>query len=258
VGESESAQASGGPPANMSGLVIVLAGGCGRRWQALERLASRGAAVPIVRCPGPPEEAVALCRRLRPCVLLLDVESFRRLLTPAETPRTSKLLGVRILVQAEQSDQDTIEGLVHAGCWGVVSAKARPTTIWKAATAVAAGQYWVPRFLLTQLVRRYITAEAFGLTAREAEILRLVARGSRNLDIAQKLFISVDTVRWHLRRIYSKLGVHDRLSAAMQASGLLGALGDVQQDSQQAVWASEGRIGSGWLSPAGVATRSRG
>jgi DNA-binding CsgD family transcriptional regulator len=77
---------------------------------------------------------------------------------------------------------------------------------------------------LTRIARRHLIGQSLGLTAREIQVLRLVARGCRNQEIAEQLFISVETVRWHLRSLYGKLGVHDRLSAAVFASGLEEAL----------------------------------
>jgi DNA-binding NarL/FixJ family response regulator len=57
-----------------------------------------------------------------------------------------------------------------------------------------------------------------GLSAREAEVLRLVANGLTNAEVAEKLFLSSRTVDWHLGSIYRKLGLHSRTEAARFAS----------------------------------------
>lgn len=58
------------------------------------------------------------------------------------------------------------------------------------------------------------------LTRREAEILGLVARGLSNRDIADKLVVTPETVRWYTKQIYSKLGVHGRVPALLRAKEL--------------------------------------
>jgi DNA-binding NarL/FixJ family response regulator len=173
--------------------------------------------MPVTRCPGSAAELAGLCQRLSPCVLLVD-EDFLR-----ETTTLHARLGasVRVLLETDNSSTPALQQLLQTGCWGLVSPKASVRTVARAVLAVAAGQFWVSRRELTLIVRSLLLAQAFGLTAREAEILRLLGQGFRNQEIAERLFLSVETVRWHLRSIYNKLGVHDRLSAAMCAVGML-------------------------------------
>lgn len=177
---------------------------------------------------------LAHCQRLRPAVLVVDPDGFESLIAAASASGTNPLLGTRVLItsaEAEDIEQDqaTLEGLLRAGSWGLLHPEASPRTVWKAVRAVANGQFWISRTALTLLARRYMLADLLGLTAREGEILRMLALGCRNQEIAERLFISVETVRWHLRSLYNKLGVHDRLSAAMRAFGLSEAARDTQQ-----------------------------
>lgn len=175
---------------------------------------------------------LALCHRLRPAVLVVDPDGFERLIAAASASGTKPLLGTRVLITSSEDiaqDQATLEGLLRAGSWGLLHPEASPRTVWKAVRAVAKGQFWISRTALTLLARRYMLADLLGLTAREGEILRMLALGCRNQEIAERLFISVETVRWHLRSLYNKLGVHDRLSAAIRAFGLSEAARDTQQ-----------------------------
>ena len=80
----------------------------------------------------------------------------------------------------------------------------------RAVKAVLADELWVDRRTLSRIVQNMLHGIRCGLTPREIEIYGLLAEGLRNCQIAERLFISVNTVRWHLRSIYSKLGTHDR------------------------------------------------
>jgi DNA-binding NarL/FixJ family response regulator len=126
----------------------------------------------------------------------------------------------RLLVEVNDG-VGAVESLLRVGCWGVVRSSASARIIAKAVHAVACGQLWLSRSELTLIVRTFVAAQLYGLTPRETEILRLVAEGCRNQEIARRLFISHETVRWHLRAIYSKLGVHDRPSAVRAVFGVL-------------------------------------
>lgn len=185
--------------------------------------------MPVVRCYGSAEDVLSLCQRMRPSVLVVDQPALESMLHSCSASDTNPMLGTRVLVASVEDlekDQERLEGLLRSGCWGLLRPEVAPRTVWKAAQAVAHGQFWISRTALTLLARRHMLAESLGLTAREAEILCLVAQGCRNHEIAQRLFISIETVRWHLRSLYNKLGVHDRLSAAMQAFGLFEAAND--------------------------------
>jgi DNA-binding NarL/FixJ family response regulator len=106
------------------------------------------------------------------------------------------------------------------GCMGFLRPESPPWQIRRAVEAVASGELWAPRLLLSQMCREYLSShDPCKLTGREEEILALLAQGHKNREIAASLFISRDTVRWHMRAIYAKLGIHDRRSAASYATG---------------------------------------
>jgi DNA-binding NarL/FixJ family response regulator len=88
----------------------------------------------------------------------------------------------------------------------------------RAVDAVASGEIWAPRKFVSQLCRDLLSADdPLKLTTREEEVLVLLAAGHSNRKIAESLFITRDTVRWHMRAIYRKLGVHDRWSVRSYA-----------------------------------------
>ena len=105
---------------------------------------------------------------------------------------------------------------IRYGCSGILHLDDRPELWRKAIQAVTTGEMWVSRNMLTRLVREVTQGHADLLrkiTRRESEIIRLICLGYDNARIAGELFISKETVRWHVRSIYSKLGVTDREGA---------------------------------------------
>ncbi len=201
---------------------LILGGRSAARWPSLERLLSKKYGMLVGRCQGPITELAAVCRRTGPSVVMADQDFLSPVWDSAERQFP---LGTtaRLLVEVSDGAGPAVEPLLRVGCWGIVRSSASIRTIAKAVNAVASGQLWVSRSELTLIVRTLMAAQLYGLTHRETEILRWVAGGYRNQEIATRLFISVETVRWHLRAIYSKLGVHDRLGAVLTAFGVLGS-----------------------------------
>jgi DNA-binding NarL/FixJ family response regulator len=101
---------------------------------------------------------------------------------------------------------------------GFIRTGAPPRELRRAVEAVASGEFWAPRKLIARVFQDVLSANnPRKLTSRETEILTLVAQGNTNQQIAHTLCISRETVRWHMRMLYGKLGVHDRQSAISQA-----------------------------------------
>lgn len=182
------------------------------------------------------EEALACCRKLRPDLVLMDIsmprmdgiEATRKV--KAEFPETS------ILVLTAHADQDLLMDAVRAGAAGYVLKDSKPTHIVEAVRAVLGGETPLDQRLVMRLLRR-IAEEAdppsrlqarrtvptaplsspYPLTPREMEVLGHLARGKTNRQIGQELHLSLSTVKRHLERIISKLGVSDRTQAAVKA-----------------------------------------
>jgi len=115
---------------------------------------------------------------------------------------------------------------LQIGARGVVSKETATELLFKSIRTVVAGQYWVGRQEVSDLVaalRGLLPAGAdersrsFGLTKRELEIVAAIVEGCTNRDIAQKFTLSEDTVKHHLTHIFDKLGVSNRLELAMFA-----------------------------------------
>lgn len=116
---------------------------------------------------------------------------------------------------------------------GVIDADAGSVVYHRAALSVQRDELWFPRGYLSKRIRTADpTSSPAELSEREAAVLALLGRGIPNQGIADHLFISRDTVRWHLRSIYTKLGVSDREAASRMAKNkLVSAAGEPRKAS---------------------------
>ncbi|HEY3059103.1 MAG TPA: response regulator transcription factor [Chloroflexota bacterium] len=169
-------------------------------------------------------EAVALSRELQPDLVLMDIRMpdldglvATRAIKEVH-PRTS------ILIVTLSEDPDYLLEALRVGAAGYVLKDASRREVVDAVRQVLNGESPLDPKLSAQLIRRLAsrtreTSAAHGdeLTHREIEVLRLVAEGKTNAEIASSLFISVGTVKVHVERIIDKLGVSDRTQAAVRA-----------------------------------------
>jgi DNA-binding NarL/FixJ family response regulator len=199
--------------------IVVSAGATGPHWKRIRRCFAGSPYRTVVRSSS--SEAGSIldeCRSFLPCVLLIDEDSLMRVdpLLFARKAEYGRIVPVLVLLNNDHAPRSL--ALLQMGCMGFLHPKSPPWQLRRAVEAVASGELWAPRLLLSQICRDYLSAhDPCKLTDREEQILALLAEGRKNREIAESLFISRETVRWHMRAIYSKLGIHDRQSAASYA-----------------------------------------
>src|ERR1700742_685582 len=160
-----------------------------------------------------------------PQVVLMDL-NMPRLDGVAATRRLrASHPGTQVVVLTTYSDDDSILGALQAGALGYLTKDATRAEIGRAVLAAAAGQAVldpeVQRRLLSAATRAPAPASAEPdegeLTPREAEVLRLIAAGKSNREIARTLFVSQATVKTHVNRIFAKTSSRDRTQAMRYA-----------------------------------------
>lgn len=170
-----------------------------------------------------PDDAVALAAELAPDVVLMDLQ-FGAEQTGADATRRIRALPnpSAVLVLTNYDTDSDILGAVEAGASGYLLKDAPPDELIAAIRAAAEGETALAPAIAGRLLARMRSPQP-SLSARETEVLRLVADGATNNEIAARLHISDATVKSHLVHIYTKLGVSSRTAAVATArdTGLL-------------------------------------
>ncbi|MFG2135126.1 response regulator [Streptomyces sp. NPDC048751] len=172
-------------------------------------------------------DAVGRTEELDPDVVLMDLRMPGGGGVDAIRELTRRSARARILVLTTyDTDSDTLPA-IEAGATGYLLKDAPREELFTAVRAAAQGRTVLSPAVASRLVSAVRTPGASGnepLSAREREVLALVARGTSNREIARELFISEATVKTHLTHLYAKLGVNDRAAAVATAyqRGILG------------------------------------
>jgi two-component system NarL family response regulator len=139
-------------------------------------------------------------------VLLLDLQMDRWMME--DIPQLIRLTSV-IVLTASESAENGVRAL-RLGAKGIVQKRFAIETLMMAVRSVADGLVWMPPTVQTEFARQESTSGK-ELTPRESEIVRYVASGLRNNEVAERLSITESTVKTHLNNIFQKLDVRDRL-----------------------------------------------
>jgi DNA-binding NarL/FixJ family response regulator len=155
-----------------------------------------------------------------PCdLLLLDLQMERWMVNDIE--HLSSVTRVIVLTASERVE----DGLaaIRMGARAIVQKRFAVETLMEAIRAVQEGLVWMPATLQAELASQLRTAPAVKLTARESEVVRCVALGMRNAEIAARCEIGEATVKTHINNIFQKLDVRDRVELTRYAfrTGLL-------------------------------------
>ena len=172
-------------------------------------------------------QALALCRRLRPDLVLMDVRMPDLDGLAATRAIKQECPGTSVILVTMHENADYLLEAIKAGAAGYVLKGATKRELVSAVRRVLAGESVLEPDLTSQLLRRLAReprrdapTPVEPLTPREREVLRLVARGYTNQEIATELMLSLSTVKTHLEHIIAKLDVSDRTQAAVRAAEL--------------------------------------
>ena len=186
--------------------------------EGLQRLVATFEGVELVGAAANGQEAVDRCRAAEPDVLLMDIEMPVLDGIAATRAIAAAQPDVAVVVLTSFSDRDQILQALDAGAVGYLLKDAEPDEIAKAVRAAARGEAPLdPRAGRALLSARGASSPLDGLSEREREVLRLVARGLPNKLIARELSISEKTVKTHLTNVFRTIGVTDRTQAALWA-----------------------------------------
>jgi len=172
------------------------------------------------------EEAVKLSSELKPDIIVMDIVMPK--LNGIEATRQIRKVSptTAVLVLTAYDDDRYVMGLLEAGAAGYLLKSARGEVLAKAIRAVYAGESVLHPTIIAKILKYRMRIEAEGgeqkteeqLSDRELEILKLTAKGMSNKDIANRLFLSVRTVKAHLSNIFNKMAVASRTEAIVKGA----------------------------------------
>lgn len=197
----------------------------------IKRLLALEGDIDVVGEAGDGRGVLDVVHETNPDVLLLDLRmpSLDGLGALETLQQTNKR--TRVIVLTASEDKNEFVQAMKLGCSGIVLKQTAPDLIVKSIRKVFAGEIWLDSHTTAAVMRQFAAPgsemaaagnggkgrERSPLSTREREIVALVAQGYKNKEMAEKMFISEQTVKNHLHNIFDKLGVSDRLELALYA-----------------------------------------
>lgn len=196
----------------------------------LRAVLSTAEGIEVVGEAGDGSEVPAAVSRLRPTIVLMDVRmpqidgisATQRLMAAPEPPK--------VLVVTTFENDEYVYDALKVGASGFLLKRAQPGEIVQAVRTIAASDSLLFPAAVRALVRTYGRTRESGteqrLSDREQDVLRLMARGMTNAEIARELFVTIETVKTHVSAVLTKLDVRDRTQAVIHAyeSGFISLL----------------------------------
>jgi DNA-binding NarL/FixJ family response regulator len=181
--------------------------------------------IEVVDAAGDGDEAVRLARRHRPDVVLMDLRMPRCDGVAATRQILEELPNTRVIVLTTYADDESVFAALEAGARGYLTKDAPAAEIQRAIRLVYAGEALLDPSVQRRLIERAVgsatpaaaTSYPDGLTQREVEVLREIAAGYSNREIADRLSISETTVKTHVNNIFTKANLRDRAQAVVYA-----------------------------------------
>ncbi len=185
--------------------------------QGLKKLLQNSEGVEVVAEASSGDECFSLARKVKPDVILMDL-SMPSMEEFEPIRKLKKIdLNLKILALSMHSERYYVIEAVRSGCDGYILKNASFDELLRAIKAVMKGGSFFSPQIARHLAESLVEREEGALTFKEREILKLVASGKKNKEIAERLFMSEKTVKNYLADIYSKLNANDRLEAVLNA-----------------------------------------
>jgi two-component system nitrate/nitrite response regulator NarL len=199
--------------------------------EGLRAVLNRQPSIEIVSEAADGIEAIEKTVHLDPDIVLMDVKLPKvDGLTVLRSIQTRAPRSKVILFASGDNKEDFVEAM-KLGCCGILLKDASTSLIEKSIQKVHAGEIWLDSTTTAAVIRQFASPSEFPaahsngksnreraqLSQREREIIVLIAQGYKNKEIAEKMFITEQTVKNHLHNVFDKLGVSDRLELALYA-----------------------------------------
>ncbi|HEV2387192.1 MAG TPA: response regulator transcription factor [Candidatus Acidoferrales bacterium] len=192
--------------------------------EGLRKLLDAAGDITVVGEAGTGEETIRMLGKVKPDVLLLDLRMPGKDGLGVLEEMNGESAQTRVILVTEGENQHDVVRAVRLGARGVVWKQSASSLLLKSIRKVHSGEVWLDNRMTAEVIDAFKKTSDSGvrrekplLSPREREIVQLVAQGYRNREIAEKLFISEQTVKNHLHNIFDKLGVSDRLELALYA-----------------------------------------
>ncbi|GHH68498.1 DNA-binding response regulator [Streptosporangium violaceochromogenes] len=196
--------------------------------RSLEMALTAEADIEVVGEASDGQEAVELADRLTPDVVLMDVRMPRRSGIEATREIKTSVPSTRIIMLTVSDEEEDLFEAIKAGATGYLLKNVQLDEVPEAVRGVHEGQSLINPAMAAKLISEFANMSRKEaerppqvpvprLTDREMEVLRLVAKGMNNREIAKQLFISENTVKNHVRNILDKLQLHSRMEAVVYA-----------------------------------------
>jgi RNA polymerase sigma factor (sigma-70 family) len=170
------------------------------------------------------EEALRAIPKHQPDVVLMDIQLPNMSGVECVAKLKELVPSAQVIMVTVYEDPDRIFRALRAGACGYLLKRSAPDQILSAIQEVQQGGAPMSGEIARKVIAHFqdqktAVDEVENLSGREREVLDLVVHGFSNKEIAERLSVTVEAVRWHLKRIYQKLHVHSRTSAALKATG---------------------------------------
>ena len=178
----------------------------------------------VVATAGDGREAIAQCERVTPDVIIMDISMPGLNGLAATTQLTERCPGVKVLTLTRHADSSYLQQMLRAGAAGYVLKQSRPAELLHAIRSVATGGKYLDATMTGPVIGSYAKQPqppgpepTTPLSPRETEVLRLIAWGNTNKEIAARLDLSVKTVEAHKANGMRKLGMRSRVDIVRYA-----------------------------------------